>query len=230
MALSAAASSLAARRGAVIALFVAIATALGIAVFRPGMFSGEPSAGGTEVGQQVGKGISSLKNLGDTVAGMFGSRSPGERAAGVLANLKQRRHAPLHQRALPKIRRPANPLGAIVSAPPAPPVVPAPSTPLFNVVNAAPTPPVPVAAVAPPGAPPVIFPGFIPPGGGGVIIPPPQTPPDTPPVTPPVIPPVIPPTTPGIPEPATWAMMLIGFAMIGGGVRRRRAVLAIAAR
>jgi PEP-CTERM motif len=27
-----------------------------------------------------------------------------------------------------------------------------------------------------------------------------------------------------IPEPATWAMMILGFGMIGGAMRRRRAV------
>jgi hypothetical protein len=30
------------------------------------------------------------------------------------------------------------------------------------------------------------------------------------------------PTTPGVPEPATWAMMLVGFAGIGMAMRRRR--------
>lgn len=34
----------------------------------------------------------------------------------------------------------------------------------------------------------------------------------------PVAPPPIP--TPAIPEPATWAMLLLGFAAVGGGVRR----------
>ena len=43
------------------------------------------------------------------------------------------------------------------------------------------------------------------------------TPPDTP-VTP-VVP--VTPVTPGVPEPATWAMMLLGFAMIGSAVARK---------
>ncbi|QMW24588.1 PEP-CTERM sorting domain-containing protein [Sandaracinobacteroides saxicola] len=32
--------------------------------------------------------------------------------------------------------------------------------------------------------------------------------------------------TPGIPEPATWAMMIIGFGMVGSALRRRTAVAA----
>lgn len=34
--------------------------------------------------------------------------------------------------------------------------------------------------------------------------------------------------TPGVPEPTTWAMMLTGFGLLGGALRRRRsgAVLA----
>jgi hypothetical protein len=32
----------------------------------------------------------------------------------------------------------------------------------------------------------------------------------------------------GIPEPATWAMMIIGFGLIGGALRRRRTMIAAA--
>jgi hypothetical protein len=32
---------------------------------------------------------------------------------------------------------------------------------------------------------------------------------------------VLPPVTPGVPEPATWAMMLLGFGFIGAALRRR---------
>lgn len=32
--------------------------------------------------------------------------------------------------------------------------------------------------------------------------------------------------TPGIPEPATWAMMIAGFGMVGAGLRRRRHAIA----
>jgi hypothetical protein len=48
-------------------------------------------------------------------------------------------------------------------------------------------------------------------------------------VTPPVV--IPPPTTGAVPEPSTWAMMLLGFAMIGRVLRtRRRALLQPAAR
>ncbi|MFD1613117.1 tail fiber protein [Sphingomonas tabacisoli] len=36
----------------------------------------------------------------------------------------------------------------------------------------------------------------------------------------------LPDVAPGVPEPATWAMMIAGFAMAGGAVRRRRVVIA----
>jgi hypothetical protein len=227
VAVSVAASSVATRRGAVIALFVAIAAALGIAVFRPEMFTGGGPAGQT-ASDQIGKGFNSLQGLGNTVARLFEGRSPGERIAGALASLKHPRRAVLHQRALPKIRRPASPLAAIVGAPVVPPIAPpAQETPLFNVVNDVPTAPLLVAAALPPGGGAVIFPGFTPPpggGGGGIIVPPVVTapPPETPvtPVTPGT------PGTPAVPEPTTWALMLMGFAMIGRAARTPRPVLA----
>ncbi len=35
-------------------------------------------------------------------------------------------------------------------------------------------------------------------------------------------------TAPGIPEPASWAMLIVGFGLVGGIVRRNRSVLATA--
>jgi hypothetical protein len=35
--------------------------------------------------------------------------------------------------------------------------------------------------------------------------------------------------TPGIPEPATWAMMILGFGMVGTAMRRRRQTLSVSA-
>ena len=232
MALTAAASSLATRRGIwAVALVLAIATAVGIAVFRPGFLPNGSGSVGNAISNQVGKGVANVQALGNTVADILAGRSPGERAAGALASLKHKRLPVLHQRALPKIRRPASPLAGIVAAPAVPPIaIPPSQTPLYNVVNGTPT-PVPVVATAPlpGGGPPVVFPGITPPpgGGGGIIIPPIV---EVPPVTPPVIPPVIPPTIPGVPEPASWAMMLLGFALIGQAIRRdRRHPRAIAA-
>jgi hypothetical protein len=47
-------------------------------------------------------------------------------------------------------------------------------------------------------------------------------PPGQPPVGPPVVPPVGPPLTPGaVPEPGTWALMILGFGLVGAALRRR---------
>lgn len=39
-------------------------------------------------------------------------------------------------------------------------------------------------------------------------------------------PPTTPPTTPGVPEPSTWALLIMGFGAAGSMIRRRRAVAA----
>lgn len=225
------ASWLANRRAIGIAIGVAllaVAAALSISSFwRP---SANDGSSAVQNALNAGaNGVSNALNAAKSVADLLAGRSPGERAEGTLANLKHRRLSALHERALPKVRRPgaASPLAGIVGAAPVPPaeVLPPPA-PLYNVVAGGPGAPV---AAPPPGGGPVIFPAIPPPpgGGGGVILPPPViTPPVTPPVTPPiVIPP--PPTTGAVPEPSTWAMMLIGFAMIGRSLRaRRRAMFA----
>ena len=207
---------------------LAVAAALSISSFwRP---SANDGSSAVQNALNAGaNGVSNALNAAKSVADLLAGRSPGERAEGTLANLKHRRLSALHERALPKVRRPgaASPLAGIVGAAPVPPaeVLPPPA-PLYTVVAGGPGAPV---AAPPPGGGPVIFPAIPPPpgGGGGVILPPPViTPPVTPPVTPPiVIPP--PPTTGAVPEPSTWAMMLIGFAMIGRSLRaRRRAMFA----
>ena len=153
------------------------------------------------LGEQIHRGMNGMQ----TVADMLLGRSPGERVAGALANLKHKRQVAPHERALPKIRKsvPLSPLAAIVGPAnvPLPPVAaaPSPETPLFNVVT---TPP--PAAEAPP---PTSFPAMpSPPPGGGLIIPP---------VITEVVPPSPPPPRPSVPEPASWVMMLVGFTFIG---------------
>lgn len=220
------ASWLANRRAIGIAIGVAllaVAAALSISSFwRP---SANDGSSAVQNALNAGaNGVSNALNAAKSVADLLAGRSPGERAEGTLANLKHRRLSALHERALPKVRRPgaASPLAGIVGAAPVPPaeVLPPPA-PLYNVVAGGPGASV---AAPPPGGGPVIFPAIPPPpgGGGGVILPPPViTPPVTPPVTPPiVIPP--PPTTGAVPEPSTWAMMMLGFAGIGYMTWRRR--------
>ena len=202
-------------------LLVGGIVALGVATYRPDWLTGGRAAADRivgNVGQKAGEAAT-------TVAGLFDLRSPGERASGALASLKQKRQPLLHERALPKVRGPVAPLAAIVAAPP-PPIE---TVPPFTAI-AGPKPASPEVALAQTGSPggvPGIFPGLtiLPGGGGGVIIPPPATivpPPGTPgvPVTPPDTP-GSPGTPSGVPEPASWAMMILGFALVGGALRRK---------
>lgn len=208
------------RNVALAALFaVALSLAVAIGVYNKGAFPGSgPGGVGDAVRQGVNQGLNGINALGETVAGLFGSRSPGERAQGTLANMKQRRGQALHQRALPKVRR--GPSAAIVGASPVPPA----AAPLYNVVTDVPktgVPGTPIGFTPTPGGP-GGFLGLTPsPGGGGIFVPPPVTiaPPETPttpttPTTP------VTPTAP-VPEPASWIMMLVGFLVMGSMLRRR---------
>ncbi len=76
----------------------------------------------------------------------------------------------------------------------------------------------------PTGEPPVTPPGEEPP----TVTPPPVAPPiDEPPTVfppgmePPIAPPPVTPVTP-VPEPGTWALMILGFGLLGARLRRRR--------
>lgn len=205
------------RNRALAALFaVALSLAIAIGIYNRGGFNGLGNGGASDVARNA---INRINALGDTVAGLFQGRSPGDRADGILANMKQRKRPALHQRALPKVR--PGPLASIVGAAPLPPALPPVAAPLYNSLTDTPKvalPGAPVGFTPTPGGP-GIFPGFSPlPGGGGVIVPPPVTisPPETP-VTP-TIP--ITPTAP-VPEPASWLMMLVGFTLIGSCLRRR---------
>jgi hypothetical protein len=188
---------------------VAIAVAVALGVYSRVAVPGSDRAGSRLVhaaSQGIGQAIDGVK----TVASMIAGRSPGERAAGELANLKHKRVSALHERALPKIRRspPESPLANIVAPPPAPPaIVPPVAAPLYNAVTTSPP-----ASSAVGEAPPTVFPAMAPPPGGGFIVPPIVTQ-----VIPPV-PPQVPP--PAVPEPGSWAMMLIGFAFVGWNARR----------
>jgi hypothetical protein len=206
-----------------IGLAALLAMAVGIATFPSAMSPGQSGDSlASRVGRQVVDGVAAGAQ---TVASLFDLRSPGARAAGALASLKQKRQAALHERALPKTRRfaaPVGPLAAIVGASPVPPVaivppaVPPPGTPLYGVVGKPE-----VIPAAPPlgggGGGGVVFPAApsVGGGGGGIVVPPAVT--TVPPTTTPGVP-----GTSAVPEPASWAMMLVGFAMIGRVLRRSR--------
>src|SRR5690242_20934888 len=77
-------------------LLVGVVVALGVATYRPDLLPGRARPLADRVingiGQQVGE-------AGKTVASLFDLRSPGERTAGALASLKQKRQPLLHERA-----------------------------------------------------------------------------------------------------------------------------------
>ena len=211
MAVSAAPSSigaaLASRRGLTALIFIAIAAAMAAGLLYrgayPGSVFGSPAADALR--EKIHQGVGGMK----TVADMLLGRSPGERAVGALANLKHKPVASPHERALPKLRNapPVSPLAAILGAPvsPLPPVAPAVGTPLYNVVTT-----LPPIAESPPAT---LFPAMPPlPPGGGLIIPP---------VVTQIVPPSPPSPPPPVPEPGSWAMMLIGFVFIGRIFRAR---------
>ena len=189
------------------AIILAIAAALSVGTFSRANFA-------KPVRDAVSAGLDNIK----TVAAMLADRSPGQRPEGALASLKHKKQPVLHQRALPKVRRPVSPLAGIVGTPPAPPIEMPPETPLYSMVSAGPD-VIPPTSIVPGGAPPGS--NTPPPGGGGGIVVPPGTT-DTPnvPETP---------VTPAGPEPATWAMMLLGFAMVGWAIRRDKQAAATAA-
>jgi hypothetical protein len=201
------------RRVAAAGIVLALASALTVATLLRSDLATAVGEAGNAVGEATKTSLNNIK----TVAAMLADRSPGNRPEGALASLKQKRQPALHERALPKVRKPESPLAGIVGTPPVPPVEVPPETPLYSMVAG---PPVAVPATTlirgGPGGPPPGSEIAPPGGGGGLIVPPTNT--STP--STPVIP--VTPSTPAVPEPDTWAMMLIGFALMGWTIRRDR--------
>jgi len=190
------------RRGTIALLGIGVAGALSVATLSSPRFAHALSDG-------LSESIRGVK----TVAAMLAERSPGQRPEGALAQLKHKRQAVLHERALPKVRAPApSAYEALAGPPPSPPLAPPPEAPLYTVVAGAPTPITPTGGT--PGGPPILSNIPTPGGGGGGFTPPVQTTSEVP-TTPQT------PVTP-VPEPATWAMMIVGFALIGRALRRKR--------
>jgi len=159
-----------------------------------------------------------------SLADMLGKRSPGERTA---AQLTKTKHARVLAKGRPAPKPAETALAKILMGPPGPLPVELAAAPLP--IESAPPP---LATIlAPPAGGSVI----IPPGGGGTIVPPGgggpggplggggpgSPPPNKPPIVTPPGQPTPPdhPNPPPVPEPATWAMMLVGFGLIGWRVR-----------
>jgi hypothetical protein len=191
------------RRAAAAVIGVAAAAALSVA-----------TVSNPWLAHKVGEGISDTLHGVQSVAAMLAERSPRARPDGALVNLKHKK-AVLHERALPKIRGPIapqpTPFEALAGPPP---IALPPPAPLFATVAGTPTPIPPVGGG--PGGPPVLsdipLPGGG--GGGGGFTPPP--------ITTAEVPPPITPTTPAVPEPASWSIMLLGFALVGFALKRQR--------
>lgn len=190
-------------RGAVVVLAIGVAAALSVVTLS------NPRAAGA-LGDGVSETISGMK----TVAAMLAERSPGERPVGALANLKPMRQAAVHERALPKVRGPGPAAYEALAGPPPPiPLAAPPPGPLF--AEGAPVPIIPVTTGAPFG-PPVLSNIPLPGGGGGGGA--------FPPIVTSEVPNVPPTPAESVPEPASWGLMLVGFALIGISLRRRRAL------
>ena len=193
------------RRSAAIAGVLGLGAALSIAVAADHQLS-------KAVANGVQEGVSGVK----TVAAMLAERSPGERPNGALAKLKQLKHRRASVAAPGRHMLP--PVAGVLESPAVPLVLPPPLAPAPPFAVVAGGPPVvvpPVASGGGGGGGPPFF-AESPPGGGGGgggIITPPST------VTE-VVPP--PPATSAVPEPASWGMMLVGFAMLGGLIRRQK--------
>ena len=151
-----------------------------------------------------------------SLADLLSQRSPGERTEAQLTKTKRARALTRHRLPAPKLGSPpsAKDLAKIL-LPPATelPVAAANPVPLMQV------PPTLAQIVSPPGGgstPIVTPPGGSTPGGG-------TTPGggNPPLITPPTTPELI----PAVPEPGTWAMMLLGFGCIGWRLRRDKPAL-----
>ncbi len=181
---------------------------------------------GLSTATALGEGTlrSNLTAMVQSASDLIAQRSPGIRTRAIMGKGKYAKFGKdvRYARALPRVRTPGapGPLGDGDD-------IPAPAAPFVEAAQ--PAPPV-LAAAAPPGGffvppddfflfAPVPGPGIVGggPGGGIIIGPPGEEGPVTPPVTPPGPPPVV-------PEPASWAMMLLGFGALGAILRRQRHV------
>jgi hypothetical protein len=157
----------------------------------------------------------SAKAAAQSFKDLMAKRSPGARTGDELTKTKSRKHAVLST-AAPAAARKAAPAAPPIRHVFAPAEVLSPSTPVTQLAQLQPVyaPPPPPGMAGPPGT------NGPPPPGGGSPWPPPGC--CSGGGGPPVGPPPPPPPPPGVPEPATWALMLIGFGFIGWSVRGQR--------
>jgi hypothetical protein len=166
-------------------------------------------------------GISSAKSF----LAMMSDRSPGDRTKGELTRTKERAAPEPKERALGKITKPEPPKEFVEAIAPTEPKLAEPTQFAPAIANLGPL----LVPPPPGGGGGIVVPPQAPPGGGGgpPQQPPGNPPPDTPPPDQP--PPDQPPPDhpppdhpPIVPEPATWASMLLGFGLTGMMIRRRR--------
>jgi hypothetical protein len=181
--------------------------------------------------------VEAATNQAKSLAELIDQRSPGERTSAELTKLKKAHHAVAKVRPKVAMTPPVSPTALALAKLLLPPPEAVETIAPVALLGAGP-PPTLGGIVSPPGG--GIFPppegGFLPPPGGGTTTPPGGT--TTPPggtTTPPgdVTPPpggdthipkdepkdIIP--VPPVPEPGTWATMLLGFALIGWQLRRQ---------
>ena len=136
---------------------------------------------------------------------MMAERSPGDRTKAELTKIKHAAAPAPTQRALGKITKPEPPKEFVEAiAPPVPTIEELPPVALKEDIGPL------LLTPQPPGGGIITPPQAPPPGGGGPNPPPP--PGEEPP----------PPPPPAVPEPGTWATMLLGFGLTGWAMRRRR--------
>ena len=195
------------RRGAVagVGLSLSLAAALSVATLSS-----------PNLAQWLQDGVSDSVQGVKTVAAMLAERSPGERPEGALANLKHGKFSMLADRETPQVPvQPPTAYETLVGPPPTPSVAVPPEAPILGALGA--TPPIPVTPTTnrgggPPFLSTIPLPGGAGGGGGGFTPPTIAATPNVPTV------PVAP-----VPEPASWAMMILGFAMMARMMRRRPA-------
>lgn len=156
-----------------------------------------------------GRSIAAIAQAVSDPLSLLAQRSPGERTPGAKFASKPERAATSMPKAV-AAPSPSEAPQAYLAMPVIEP--PLPDFPPF----------VPAGAIPPlgPSFLPASFGGGIPPWFGGTGVPP---------FGPPLIPPTPasePPPPSPVPEPASWAMMILGFGIIGGALRRRSGIIA----